>query len=83
MTAYAPKTEIDWEKIYNRMEPDDRAVIDAWVKKLSAYTTARGGAGAMDAISINGLGEKSARELCVKLSRFVALSDPVCRGKHG
>lgn len=81
MTAYMPKQSIDWEEIYNQMEPEDQAVIDAWVKKLSAYATAHGGAG--DAIMINGMGEKSARELCVKLSRFVVLSDPVCRGKHG
>ena len=75
------KEEIDWQGIYERMEPADRAVIDAWVKKLSAYTTARGGAGAMDAVFVDGMGKKSALELCIKLARLVVLNDPICRSK--
>lgn len=69
------------ERIYRRLEPQDKEIIDKWRSKLSGDASHNGGANAMEAVFIRNLGQKGALELVVKLAMFVVQNDPCCRAK--
>ena len=70
---YRQKNDIDYQEIYDSLEPDDQSKIDEWVKQFTAVADANSGAAAPEKVSyIKHLGEKGAFELVMKTVIFVA-----------